>query len=169
MIKIFNELKEITYISYEKYKNLDDTITSIKLSADKWSLKEIIGHLIDSAANNHQRFIRLQICSKLIFPDYQEDNNKWITLSQYNKMIYKNILLLWKHYNILLMNIIKNVGKKALSNYWIMDNKKFTLKELIIDYIRHIKEHLEQFEKRWEEIIKQNIDSDKKWKRKSLL
>jgi hypothetical protein len=104
---IYQELGEIVEEAYNKYVGLDDDITSIKVSPKEWSLKEIIGHLIDSVSNNHQRFIRLLLVFKLDFPEYGKDNWKWIELSKYNELGFDDILLLWKQYNILLVNINK--------------------------------------------------------------
>jgi hypothetical protein len=151
---VYKELGQVVEKAYDKYVGLDDDITSIRVSPKEWSLKEIIGHLVDSASNNHQRFIRLQLVSQLEFPGYGKDNWAWLELSKYNELGFRDILLLWKQYNILIMNIIKNVKKETLDNFWTLDGVKYTLKELIVDYVRHLKEHLEQFDKTLEELRK---------------
>lgn len=144
---IYKELGKVVEKAYNKYISLNGEITSKRISEAEWSLKEIMGHLVDSASNNHQRFVRLQLVPKLDFPGYGKDNWKWIELSNYKELKFSDILLLWKQYNILIMNIIKNVKEGALSNYWILDGDKYTLEELIVDYLRHLKEHLEQFDR----------------------
>lgn len=155
-MNIYKELGEIVEKAYNKYIDLNDDITSKRVSENKWSLKEIMGHLVDSASNNHQRFIRLQIVSELDFPGYGKDNWKWLELSKYSEMSFSDILLLWKQYNILIANIMRNAKEDALSNYWTLDGEKYTLKELIVDYLRHLKEHLEQFDKTLEKLRKGN-------------
>jgi len=152
MENLNNELNSITSRFYNKYRDLDNKTTSKRLAADRWTLKEIMGHLIDSASNNHQRFVRLQITEKLIFPDYSKDNSKWLEIENYNEMNFSDILLLWRQYNVLLGNIIKKVDESKLNNYWELDGDKITLKYLMIDYVRHLKDHLKHFEQTLQEM-----------------
>ena len=67
---------------YKNISSVDDQIASIKLSEDKWMLKEMIGHLVDSTSNNHQRFIRLKENKTLEFPQY--DQEFWIKAADYS-------------------------------------------------------------------------------------
>jgi hypothetical protein len=153
MKDVHHELNSIINDFYNKYKGLDNEITSRRLGVDKWTLKEIIGHLIDSASNNHQRLVRLQIIDELIFPEYSKDNSKWIEIQKYNKLKFSDVILLWKQYNVLIGNIIKEVDESKLKNYWKRpDGDKITLKDLIVDYVRHIKDHIEHFEETLEEV-----------------
>ncbi|OGN91892.1 MAG: hypothetical protein A2Z75_06470 [Chloroflexi bacterium RBG_13_50_10] len=152
MENVYNELNSIITVFYSKYKDLDNEITSKRPDSDKWTLKEIMGHLIDSASNNHQRFVRLQIVDELIFPGYGKDNSKWLEIERYNEMNFSDIMLLWKQYNILIGNIIKGADESKLENYWVLDGDKITLKDLMIDYVRHLKEHVKHFEQTLEEI-----------------
>jgi len=153
MKHVYLELNSIIDAFYSKYKDLDNEITSKRSGADSWTLKEIIGHLIDSASNNHQRFVRLQIVDELIFPGYGKDNSKWLEIEKYNELNFSDIILLWKQYNVLIGNIIKEIDESKLGNYWRKpDGDKITLKDLMIDYVRHIKDHIKQFEETREEI-----------------
>jgi len=147
--KICNELNEIVIHFFDKYIGLDEKITAVKLSDEKWSLKEIIGHLVDSASNNHQRFVRLQISNLNDFPSY---HYSWIDIENYNLMKFSDIMLLWKQFNILLCHIIKNIDENKLDNYWSVDNKQITLKAIITDYLRHLKDHIKHFEERYTEL-----------------
>jgi hypothetical protein len=157
MENVYKELNSIINVFYSKYKDLNDEITS-KRSGNwpangKWTLKEILGHLIDSASNNHQRFVRLQIVDELIFPGYGKDNSKWLEIEKYNELNFSDIILLWKQYNVLIGNIIKGADEGKLENYWIKsDGDKITLRDLMIDYVRHLKEHVKHFEQTLEEI-----------------
>jgi len=153
MEKVSNELNSAINAFYDKYKNLKNEIASKRLAADKWTLKEIIGHLIDSASNNHQRFVRLQIVDELIFPGYGKDNSKWLEIQKYNDLNFSDIMLLWKQYNILIGNIIKVANKTKLDNRWInSEGDKKALRDLMIDYVRHLKDHLQHFEQTLREI-----------------
>ena len=153
MRDIYLELNSIINGFYDKYKDLDNEIASKKPGVDKWTLKEIMGHLIDSASNNHQRFVRLQIVDELIFPGYGKDNSKWLEIAKYNEMNFSDIMLLWKQYNILIGNIIKGADESKLENRWKnSEGDKKTLKDLMTDYVRHIKDHIKHFEETLEEI-----------------
>ncbi|HEX7365127.1 MAG TPA: DinB family protein, partial [Dehalococcoidia bacterium] len=111
-------------------------------------------HLIDSASNNHQRFVRLQIVNELIFPGYGQDNSKWLRIQKYNEMNFADLMLLWKQYNILIGQIIKEVDAGKLENQWInSEGDKNTLLDLMIDYVRHLKDHLQHFEQTLQRIM----------------
>ena len=131
---------------YKKYYRLDNTLASRRPGKNIWTLKEMIGHLIDSASNNHQRFIRLQIVDQLIFPDYGKDNLRWVQLGHYNDMDFADVILTWKQYNLLIGKIIEEVDASRLSNYWKTDGKEIKLRELMEDYVVHLKGHLASFE-----------------------
>jgi hypothetical protein len=153
MENLSKELNQEVNIFFGKYKDLNDDIASKRLGSDTWSPKEIVGHLIDSASNNHQRFVRLQIVDELVFPGYGQDNSKWLQIQRYNEMTFSDIMLLWKQYNILIANIIKKVDESKLENRWKnSEGDKKTLRDLMIDYLRHLKDHLQHFEHTLEEL-----------------
>ena len=147
MQNIDSDLNKTVQDFYKKYKNTDDKKASLRPEPAEWSLKEIIGHLINSAANNHQRFIGLQFVSEMAYPEYQKYQIDWIGMEKFNDLALADLMLLWKQYNILLGHIIETVNTKKLGNYVLMSDKKMTLEFLISDYVRHLKEHLVQFEK----------------------
>ena len=62
---------------------LSDEESGIAKTSDKWSAKQIIGHLVDSAANNHQRFVRAQFSDDLVFPGY--DQEEWVRVQRYER------------------------------------------------------------------------------------
>ena len=134
----------------KKYSEMDDEIAALRLSADKWSIKDIIGHLIDSASNNYQRFIRLQESDRLSFPGY--DYN-WIKIVNYNSLPFGQILELWKQMNLLLYHIISGVDRSKLKNVWLFEGKELSLEFLITDYIEHMELHIAQLSRRYEEVL----------------
>lgn len=147
--KMFKSLVEAFH---EQLLKTDIAITHIKLSEDKWSLAEIIGHLIDSASNNHQRFVRLQFDDLLDFPLY--DTEAWINVQNYNNINWDTLVTLWYNYNCLLLHVIENTNNSALGHVWTMDETAITLEELVNDYYRHLKAHIEHFSSRQEELLK---------------
>jgi hypothetical protein len=64
----------------------------------KWSPKQIIGHLIDSAAHNHQRFVRAQFGDDLVFSGYEQE--AWVEVQRYNDEPWSQLVELWRHYNL---------------------------------------------------------------------
>ncbi len=129
----------------DRYRGLDDESASRRPRQGGWSPKEIIGHLIDSASNNHQRFIRLQIQEQLVFPGYGEDNERWVAIEHFNELSFTDVLSLWSYYNILIENIIRNADPGKLQNYWDGAEGKNTLLELMKSYVDHLKGHLASF------------------------
>lgn len=108
----------------------------------KWSKKEILGHLIDSAANNHQRFVRGQFENE---PTIFYDQNNWVSVQHYNEESIEVILGLWQAYNRHLAYIIsrvpsQNVHLKCKGR----DGNLYTLSYLIEDYLVHMEHHLKQ-------------------------
>jgi len=148
------ELEELIEIFKNDYSNLDESLAEIKLSQDKWTLKEIIGHLIDSASNNHQRFIRLQLSCDIELPDYKCE--EWIKIQNHQNMKFSDLLNLFICINKLMANIISNINESSLQNKWHVawdENSSFiTLDDLITHYISHIKSHLIHFQERLNEI-----------------
>jgi hypothetical protein len=113
----------------------------------RWSVKEILGHLVDSASNNHQRIVRLEISNDLSFPDYQSDNEKWVDAQGYQEEDWNELIWLWKYFNLHLAHVIEHVGADALSHLWRnASNQPIRLGDLILDYLSHLKMHLDQIE-----------------------
>jgi len=116
-----------------------------KPAPNKWSKKEILGHLIDSATNNHQRFIRTQFEN---VPHIVYDQNNWNSFSHYNELGSKHIVHFWAMYNKHLLEIIKRIPEANLTKecHTGGDNN-VTLAWLIDDYVVHMEHHLKQITK----------------------
>ncbi len=115
---------------------------SVKPEPNKWSKKEIIGHLIDSATNNHQRFVRGQFedVPKIVY-----DQNKWNEFNFYQKIDGQQIISFWTIYNRQLAELIKNIPEENLSKECKSgDDRNSTLDFLINDYVEHLEHHLRQ-------------------------
>jgi hypothetical protein len=153
MERIVKELEKLIEVFRDEFSGLDEQITSLRISQDKWTLKEIIGHLIDSASNNHQRFIRFQLAQDLEFPDYKNDD--WLRVQKHQNMNFSDLLSLFYYYNKLIINVISNADKKCLNNKWNInwdENSTYiTFGELITHYVEHMKLHLAHFNERLRE------------------
>ena len=124
-----------------KLKQMDSEEVVLKPYPEKWSKKEILGHLIDSAANNHQRFVRAQYGVAEEFTDYNQ--NQWVNIQRYNELDWDSLVGLWTLYNQHLSTVMENISEEsesALCN--IGKEEPVTLKFVVEDYIRHLKHHL---------------------------
>ena len=125
-------------------------LADIRLAPDKWTLKEMAAHLVDSASNNHQRFVRLQLEPALVFPKY--DAEEWRRVTDIGDFGYDAVLSLWKSYNLLLLHIIERVSPAALTHVWRREDKDITLEALIVDYFEHMELHRKLFAERAAEL-----------------
>ena len=113
-----------------------------KSTPEKWSKKEILGHLIDSATNNHQRFIRIQYENE---PVIFYDQNEWNALSNYNHLNTSHLINLWLIYNQHLVEVIKVIPVENLDRNGVgKDGQKSPLHFYINDYVSHLEYHLKQ-------------------------
>ncbi len=147
------ELRQAVEKFFARYSSLPDSLTGIRLSEDRWSLKEIIGHLIDSASNNHQRFVRLQLSRRLQFPEYQ--NERWLSVEKHNALAWADLLALWRSYNLLLAHIIEHLDPESLVHVMVSEEREVKLSELVKDYLSHVQGHIEHFERRLRELREQ--------------
>jgi uncharacterized damage-inducible protein DinB len=133
-----------------RLKNLSEEIITNRRNSQNRSIKQIVGHMVDSASNNIHRIVHLQYQpSPLIYPDYANlgNNDRWIAIQNYQEENWENLVQLWKYSNLHIIHVINNVNQEKLNNPWITAlNQKVTLKEMIIDYLSHFKLHLREIE-----------------------
>jgi DinB superfamily len=122
---------------------LDNADTSTRPSEGKWSKKEILGHLLDSASNNHQRFVRAALQGSLTFPGY--DQNSLVELQHFNDVDWNFLVDFWASYNRFLAHVINNLPAEAAQiTCNIGDHAPATLEWIASDYVEHLKHHLNQ-------------------------
>jgi hypothetical protein len=138
----------------ERLRAISPEQSARKSSPDKWSIKEVLGHLIDSAANNHQRFVRAQFTDDLVFPGYEQE--KWVNAQKYNDESWSDMVQLWGSYNLHLVHVIGAIPEAALTRARIRHNldqialqpvdkqDPTTLDYFVRDYLVHLKHHLDQ-------------------------
>ena len=144
-VQVAGSIEQAVDAAVERWCDLPDQTLRFRPSENDWSIKEITGHLIDSAANNHQRFVRLQLVEQLAFPDYGQDNIHWVRVQNYQDRTWEELIGLWRHFNIQLAFIIRSVDPSCLNNVWQLDaQNRITLYELMTDYLRHLENHLDQ-------------------------
>jgi hypothetical protein len=121
---------------------------------DKWTRKQILGHLIDSAANNHQRFVKAQFNTALVFPGYEQE--RWVDVQHYNDEDWSQLVQLWKLYNLHLAHLASFIspevlrGERAEHNLDVIawqsvdKTEPVTLEYFIRDFAGHMRHHLNQ-------------------------
>lgn len=125
-----------------KLSNLVEAEFSVKPRPDKWSKKEILGHLIDSAANNHHRFVRSQFENYPMIPYAQ---NEWVRHNFYQEIDSRQLIALWTSYNKHLLEIIRRIPAEYLENKLAApDGTVYSLGFLISDYVEHLEYHMKQ-------------------------
>jgi hypothetical protein len=131
--------------AYQEFINFSDTKAKRRPAEGGWSPKEIIGHLIDSASNNHQRWVRLQIDDGLSFPEYRHDNEAWVQIQYYNEQSWEALLKFWRHFNLHMASVVRGVRQECLEHIWVVDeDTTVTLEALMAGYLEHLQDHIEQ-------------------------
>jgi hypothetical protein len=138
----------------ERLLAMSDEDASRKPGENKWSPKEVIGHLIDSASNNHGRFVRASLSDDMVFPGYKQD--EWVKAQRYNDMDWRDLIVLWQSFNSHIASVVERIPPDRLSLQrtrhnldelaWITvpRDEPVTLEYFIRDYLGHLKHHLAQ-------------------------
>jgi len=108
-----------------------------------WSTRQVVGHLIDSASNNHQRFVRAMQQDLLEFPGYDQDAN--VTVQAVQDADWRLLITLWAAYNRYLAHVLAQLPESKLATPCrIGQGKTVTLGFLAEDYLEHLVHHLKQ-------------------------
>ncbi|HEY4789263.1 MAG TPA: DinB family protein [Bacteroidales bacterium] len=142
------ELKRLIDTWEPRLLVLPNHIISERRNKQHRTVKQILGHLVDSATNNTHRIVHLQYeKSPLQYPNYATNgnNDRWIAIQQYQEEDWEVLINLWKYSNLHIIHIINCVDESKLGNTWQnAENSFVSLKDIIQDYYRHIKLHLEE-------------------------
>ena len=122
---------------------LTDEQASLRPSgADSWSRKEELGHLIDSAVNNHVRFVGAALSREFTGPGYDQDG--WVRAHGYHELPWLTLMDNWRQHNQLLVRVVKGIPQDRLATpCHIGSGAAVTLGFLIEDYILHMQHHLD--------------------------
>ena len=154
MKNIAGDLCEKVRVAALALEKIPESVAAVRPAPGKWSPKEILGHLIDSAANNHNRFVRAQLKEDLVFEGYAQDD--WVSLQDYQSAKWIDLVAFWKVYNVHLAHVIERIPEEAAfreiyeHNMRVIVGKTFpenapaTLAYLISDYVNHMEHHLRQ-------------------------
>ena len=126
-----------------RLRALTDAQASAPRAAGKWSRKQILGHLVDSAANNHQRFVRAQLVDSLTDPGYAQEH--WVTVQRYADRPWSELIELWCVYNRHLVHVIAAIPESRRETPMLVGgDPPATLVFVALDYVGHIRHHLGQ-------------------------
>lgn len=152
----WNEFRTALSAAHDRLMTVSDEAASIHPAPGKWSVREIIGHLIDSASNNHQRFLRARFQEDLVFPPYAQDD--WVRMQGYQDAAWPEILELWYTFNLHLARVMAltpqdiRERRTTVHNFdriaWqtVKAGTPSTLDYFMKDYIGHWHHHMKQIE-----------------------
>lgn len=141
-VEAAQDLRNVVEAYEPKFLAIAEEAAGPAPAPDKWSRKQILGHLIDSAANNHQRFIRLQTTAELRFPGYEQ--NDWVRLNHYASRPWRELVTLWAAYNRHLADVMEQIAPEALGHIWDKGDARYDLGFVATDYVVHLRHHVEQ-------------------------
>lgn len=137
-----------------RLREIPATETRKKSTPDDWAPIEILGHLVDSAANNHQRFVRSQFSDDLVYQGYEQ--NEWVSSQKYVDESWPELIQLWSSYNLHLHHVVSVIPASTLTKPRAIHNldqiafklvdkgEATTLEYFIRDYVDHMRHHLDQ-------------------------
>lgn len=138
----------------ERLRRITDAEAALRPLPGKWSPKEVIGHLIDSASNNHQRFLRARFQDHLVFSGYDQD--AWVESQQYAQTSWDDLIELWRAFNLHLARVMaatpESIRCRSVHQHnfdqiaWrtVPRDQPVTLDYFMTDYVDHLEHHLEQ-------------------------
>ncbi|MFC0189991.1 DinB family protein [Fictibacillus aquaticus] len=128
----------------EQFQRFSEDEASARPAPDKWSKKEILGHLCDSAINNLSRFVRAQ-CEPEPVMLHKYQQNDWVRVQCYEKMSCDEVCSLWLTLNKQIARVIANVPSDKLRTACCVNGTaNVTLQWLIQDYLDHMEHHFKQ-------------------------
>ena len=149
-----DELRSVTERAAHELLRLSPELAAERPAPGKWSIKEIVGHLIDSASNNHQRFVRAQWTPDLVFPGYEQD--EWVSSQHYAEAPWPELVVLWREFNLHLARFMSRTplhdrerprqphNLDQISFNPVPRDQPATLDYFMRDYVEHLKHHLRQ-------------------------
>jgi hypothetical protein len=148
------ELREVVAAATPRLLAMSELDSAKPPAPGKWSPREVLGHLIDSASNNHQRFVRAQFTDDLVFPGY--DQEAWVKAQRYWEASWSELVALWSSFNLHLARVIEatpaSVRERPRARHnlheiaWnaVPQDQSATLEYFMRDYVAHLRHHMAQ-------------------------
>jgi len=152
MIQVFKEnYQELSTLISEweiKLAKLPEPTVSTRQNSQGRTIRQVLGHMVDSATNNTHRVIHMHYQkSPVKYPDYANhgNNERWITIQNYQEEDWSELVKLWAAVNRHMVHLIGQVDEDKLNQQWVSAlNERISLQEMIHDYPRHFKLHLNE-------------------------
>lgn len=143
MNELGDELVQVVNSAEGTLLRVSEAESNNTVLAGGWSRKQVLGHLIDSASNNHQRFVRAALQGSLEFPRYDQDG--FVRVQAVEGVNWALLVALWASYNRYLAHVIAHLPASSLETVCrIGSDQPVTLRFLAEDYLRHLLHHLRQ-------------------------
>src|SRR5258708_10379383 len=143
MREIGEKLIRLVEVAEPRLREVSEAVSSVPLLSGGWSRKQVLGHLIDSASNNHQRFVRAALQTSVDFPRYDQDG--CVRVQSVEEADWTLLVSLWAGYNRYLAHIIAHLPASKLETLCRIGlDEPVTLRFLAEDYLRHLLHHLGQ-------------------------
>jgi hypothetical protein len=151
---VWDELRAALDLATPKLLGITEDVASRRTAPGKWSCKEVLGHLIDSASNNHERFVRAQLQDDLVFPGYDQD--AWVQVQRYQDRPWRELVSLWRELNLQIAHVMRSMPASERTRArevhnlheiaWktVPPSEPTTLEYFLRDYVGHLKHHLRQ-------------------------
>ena len=136
-----SELQELIDHHYQKFNEISTHAFNAKPLPHKWSKKEILGHLIDSAQNNIQRFIRGQYEDT---PSLVYNQDEWVSLNDYQNTDLHQLIELWRLLNLRIVEIWRKMPEENLKRKCEVKGEIVDIEWHVNDYVDHLKHHIDQ-------------------------
>ena len=152
MDDFIDDFRRLVERSTEALLAISEADSARRPAPGKWSPKEIVGHLIDSASNNHQRFVRAPFKDDLIFPGY--DQEAWVAAQRYQEAPWPALVELWRAFNLHLARVMAATPEAArlrehrrhnfhqIAWQTVPEDEPTTLDYFMRDYVTHLRHHL---------------------------
>ena len=146
-------LRDAVESATPKLLAIDDARAAEPIADGKWSRKETLGHLIDSASNNHGRFVRAALSDQLVAHGYEQE--RWVDLQSYKSAPWASLVALWREFNLHIARVIEAMPDEARRSRtshnldeigWkaVPKSEPVTLDYFMSDYVGHLEHHLRQ-------------------------
>jgi len=143
MREIADELAGIVERAAPVLRAINDREAGAPVLPGGWSRKQVIGHLIDSASNNHQRFVRAALAGSLVWPSYDQD--ACVKIEAFQETRWPMVVDVWEALNRLLIHVLAHLPAEAASAACrIGEHEPIPLEELARHYVQHMRHHLDQ-------------------------
>jgi hypothetical protein len=147
MKELGEKLMRVVQWAEGKLRQVSEAESNAPVLKGGWSRKQVLGHLIDSASNNHQRFVRAALEGALEFPHYDQDG--FVRVQAVESVQWLLLVALWTNYNLYLAHVIAHLPATQLeATCRIGEGEPVTLRFLSEDYLSHLLHHLGQIEAR---------------------